>query len=80
MLARMTLCMTLPTASDAVEAFDGFGADEPFELLRRRRRAQTDRAYRRLAVTILGLDVPTLADQLVNGRPALHDLDFESAA
>jgi hypothetical protein len=64
--------MITPTAPDAGDAIDGLGADQLREFTRQRRRILTDRAYRRLAVTILGLDVASLAPE------ALTNLEVDS--
>jgi hypothetical protein len=80
MLAGMTSCMISPTAAEAVDAFDGLGADALLDFARRRRRGQTDRAYRRLAATILGVDVTALAATPLSLRSMPSDRDIERAA
>ncbi len=75
--APVTICMTYPQAPDAVERFDN---DQSFdhdvdaaallEFVSHRRRLLRERAYRRLAATILSVDVASLATELATRRAA----------
>jgi hypothetical protein len=61
----VTTSMITPTAPEAVGATDDLGAEEPRESAPERRRALTERAYRRLAVSILELDIASLAAEVL---------------
>ena len=61
----MTTSMISPTAPEAVGATDDLDADELRESATQRRRVLTDRAYRHLAVTILGMDIASLAAEVL---------------
>jgi len=70
--AGVTMCLPLPAALSTITSDpvldDDIDAAALLEFMSRRRRILRDRAYRRLAATILGLDVASLAAGLESRR------------